>query len=45
MSLPLAPEAAPAAPDLDDDIAALLSQASDLSAEELEAFLNEGVSD
>jgi myxalamid-type polyketide synthase MxaD len=45
MDLPLAPEAAPAAPDLDDDIAALLSQASDLSAEELEAFLNEGVSD
>jgi myxalamid-type polyketide synthase MxaD len=45
MSLPLAPEAAPAAPDLDDDIAALLSQASDLSAAELEAFLNEGASD
>jgi myxalamid-type polyketide synthase MxaE and MxaD len=45
MGLPLAPEAAHATPDLDDDIAALLSQASDLSAEELEAFLNEGLTD
>ena len=45
MGLPLAPEAALAAPEPDNGIAALLSQASDLSEEELEAFLNEALSD
>jgi acyl carrier protein len=45
MGLPLVLETAPLAAEMDDDIAALLSQASDLSAEELAAFLDEGLVD